>query len=481
MKNVVRSLVRSLLVAALLVCGFFSGCSSSQKKANVPVSVDTKKGDASNLRPYQEKVLPNGLTILYVLDNSLPYVSYSMLFKTGATADPTAYPGLSLFVSEMLDKGTAKRNATEIAESLGRIGADFSTSVTSDYSMVSASSLSMHADRLLSDMVEIVTAPAFSDNEVTRMRKQILAAIQKRVDNPDSFADTAWEDFLYETHPYARPTLGTTRSVEGLKRRSVIQHYIRHYRPNNAILAVTGQITPEIANKVESAFSAWEKRDLAKVTYPAFPSIDKIQIRIVDSPSLGQAQIRMGHKGIQRKNDDFVPLRVSNTILGGAFASRLMDRIRKQLGLTYGINSGFDARLDYGPFEISTFTKTESVGQAIKETLEVLRKYRETGATEEEVSRTKGYLKGMFPTSIETAEKFSFNLLLLRLYGIPDSYLSTYLRQLDSVDVNDVNSMVMKYMDPSNLKILIYGNAKEILPQVQQIGVVEVKKATEFQ
>jgi zinc protease len=472
-----KNLIRSAVVVSLILIG----CSSSQKRANAPVSVDTKKGDASNLRPYQEKVLPNGLKILYVLDNSLPYVSYSMLLKTGAAADPTAFPGLSLFVSEMLDKGTAKRSATEIAESLGRIGADFSTSVTNDYSLVSASSLSMHADRLLTDMVEIVTAPAFSDTEVTRMRKQILAAIQKRVDNPDSFADTAWEDFLYETHPYARPTLGTTRSIEGLKRRSVIQHYIRHYRPNNAILAVTGQITPEIAGKVEAAFGAWEKRDLAPVTYPAFPSIDKIEIRIVDSPGLGQAQIRMGHKGIQRKNEDFVPIRVSNTILGGAFASRLMDRVRKQLGLTYGISSGFDARLDYGPFEISTFTKTETVGQAITETLAVLKDYREKGATAEEVSRTKGYLKGLFPTSIETAEKFSFNLLLLRLYGIPDSYLSTYLRQLDSVGPNDVNSMVMKYMDPSNLKILIYGNAKQILPQVQQIGVVEVKKAAEYQ
>jgi zinc protease len=472
-----KNFIRSLVVVSLLV----AGCSSSQKRTNAPVSVDTKKGDASNLRPYQEKELPNGLKILYVLDNSLPYVSYSMLLKTGSSSDPTAYPGLSLFVSEMLDKGTAKRSATEIAESLGRIGADFSTSVTNDYSMVSASSLSMHADRLLTDMVEIVTAPAFSDTEVTRMRKQILAAIQKRVDNPDSFADTAWEDFLYETHPYARPTLGTSRSVAGLKRRSVIQHYIRHYRPNNAILAVTGQITPEIAQKVEAAFGSWEKRELTPITYPAFPSIDKIEIRVVDSPGLGQAQIRMGHKGIQRKNEDFVPLRVANTILGGAFASRLMDRVRKKLGLTYGISSGFDARLDYGPFEISTFTKTETVGQAIKETLEVLKEYREKGATAEEVSRTKGYLKGLFPTSIETAEKFSFNLLLLRLYGIPDSYLSTYLRQLDSVDANDVNSMVMKYMDPSNLKIFIYGNAKEILPQVQEIGVVEVKKAAEFQ
>ena len=472
-----KTLIQAIVVTSLVL----TGCSSSSKRDKPAPIADTKKGDASSLRPYQEKVLPNGLTILYVQDNSLPYVSYSLLVKTGAAADPLANPGLSLFVSEMLEKGTSKRSATEIAESLGRIGADFSTSVTSDYSMVSASSLSTHAEKLLNDVVEIVTEPAFSESEVVRMRKQILAAIQKRVDNPDAFADTVWEDFLYETHPYARPLTGTTRSVEGLKRRSVIQHYLRTYRPNNSILAVTGQITPELAKKVETAFGTWEKRDIAKVEFPEFPKIDKLEIRLVDNPGLVQAQLRFGHKGIKRKNEDFVALRVMNTILGGAFASRLMDRVRKQLGLTYGISSGFDGRMDFGPFEISTFTKTESVGLTIQETLGVLKLFKETGATEEEVKRAKGYLKGIFPTAIETAEKFAFNLLVLRLYGIPDSYLSDYLSDLDSVSVSDVNNTIKKYLDPANMKILVYGNAKQVLPQLQPLGLVEVKKAAEFQ
>lgn len=464
------------------ICCATSACGSAPQKSRVGDTVFTAPSASGfRLRPYGEKALPNGLKVLYVEDSSLPYVSLSLMLKTGSSSDPAALPGLSFFVAEMLDKGTAKRSALELADELGRIGAEFSTSVISDATIVSGSSLSLHGDRLLSMFTEAVMQPTFSEHEVTRMRKQILAAIEKRVDNADALADLAWEDFLFKSHPYSKPLLGTSRSVQAVKRKNVIQHYLRQYRPNNAILAVTGKLTPELMTKVEQAFGAWEARDVPAVRYPGFPKIEKVQIRLVDNPALVQAQIRMGHKGIKRTNDDFIPLRVMNTILGGAFASRLMSRVRKELGLTYGISSSFDARLDFGPFEISTFTKNESTGQAITETMKVLEKFRAEGATDEEVKRAKGYLKGVFPTAIETAEKFAYNLLMLRLYGIPDTYLTNYLRDIDRVSAGDVNRMIQKYVDPANMKVLVYSSAKAVLPQLQPIGIVEVKKASDFQ
>ncbi len=486
-----RFLLGSAVVtfSALGLIMLSASCSSSPKagEGNRPGGLPTKKtrttsvGDGFRLRAYQEKTLSNGLKILYVEDNPLPYVSFALLVKSGASTDPDGWPGLTLFVAEMLEKGTAKRSATEIADDLGRMGADFSTTVTADYSLVAASSLSPHADQLLSNLVEVASNPAFSAPEVDRMKKQILAAIQKRIDDPDALADAAWDDFLFENHPYAKPLLGTHRSIQGLRRKHVIQHYLRHYRPNNSILAVTGQITPELMQKVETAFAAWEQREVPAVTYPEFPKIEKVEVRLVDNPALSQAQVRVGHKGIRRDNPDFIPLRVANTILGGAFASRLMDRIRKQLGLTYGVDSTFDARVNFGPFEISTFTKSESVGQTIQETLKVLEQFQHAGATDEELKRTKGYLRGVFPAAIETAEKFAQNLLLLRLYGIPDTYLSNYLRDLDRVSLSDINRVIQRYYDPKNLKVLVYGNSNAVLPQLQPLGIVDIKKATEYQ
>lgn len=466
--------------AGLLIAATLASCASSDKGSAGRSSSFSDSKSGYRLIPFEEKTLPNGLRVLFVPDQNLPYVSYSLLIASGSAQDPPNQSGVSSLVAEMLDKGTAKRSAPQIAAELGQMGADFDASASEDYSLVSASGLATHGEQLLNNFVEIVTQPAFSDAEIERVRKQMLARIARRVDNPDSFASYAFDEFLYGSHPYAKAPLGTTKSVTALKKKNIIQHYLRYYRPNNAILAVVGKYTPELAQKIETAFGTWQKRDVPAPEYGPIPAIQGLQIRVVDKPGLVQSQIRMGQPGIKRQSEDFLTLRVANTILGGAFASRLNSRIRKDLGLTYSIGSSFDARRDVGPFEISTFTKNTTVGQTISETLKLLGEFKAKGVNSEEVDRAKGYLKGIFPTAIETPEKLALNLMLLRFYGIPDSYLTNYLRDIDRLSVSDVNKAIAKHFDDKNMKVLVYTSASEVQAQLQPLGPVEVKKATDF-
>ena len=129
---------------------------------------------------------------------------------------------------------------------------------------------------------------------------------------------------------------------------------------------------------------------------------------------------------------------------------------------------------------MSTFSKNETVGQTIAETLNVIKNFREKGPTADEIERVKGYLKGTFPQAIETGERLAFNLLTLRLYGVPDTYLSSYLQNVDEVSLSDVNKAVQKYFDERNMKV-VYGSAKDILPQLQTLGAVEVKQPAELE
>ena len=442
---------------------------------------DEDSKTAYQLPAFEDKTLPNGLRILFVPDNNLPYISYSLLIKSGSAQEPAEQAGVSTFVAELLDKGTAKRTATQLAQDIGQMAADFDASASEDYSLIGASALATQADPLLDTLVEMVTQPAFNKDEIERVRKQVQAWIERRVDNPEAFSSAAFEDFLFQGHPYARTATGDLKTVKGITKKHVTQHYLRHYRPNNAILAVVGKYTPEQAAKIEQAFSSWQQKDVPADQFGQIQPIQGVQIRLVDKPGLVQAQIRVGNPGIKRQNADFIPLRVANTILGGAFASRLNDRIRKDLGLTYNIGSYFDARQDTGPFEISTFTKNASVGQTLTETLKVLTDFKEKGVTNDEVKMAKGYLKGVFPQAIETKEKLAFNLMLLRFYGIPDTYLTNYLKDVDRLSASDVNKVIKKYVDDKNLKVLVYSSASEVLPQLQPLGNVEVKQASDFQ
>lgn len=469
-------------VLALSCLAFATSCGTAAPKENSAVQV-FKPSSSFKLPSFDEKSLSNGLTVLYIKDESLPYISYSLLIKGGSSTDPADASGLTSFVADILEQGTAKRNATQIADELASIGAEFSASVSSDYSLFGTGALSSDAEPLLNLFSEIITQPSFAAEEVDRSTKRTIAQLKKRVDSPEAFIDLAWEDSLFGAgHPYSKPVSGTVASVEKLRRKNIIQHYLKYFRPNNSILAVVGKVTPEIRQKVETAFGSWEPKKVAAVTLPDVPKVEGTQIVLVNKPGLVQSQIRIGNPGIRRNNPDFLTLRVANTILGGAFSSRLVNRVRRDLGLTYSISSGFDARQGQGAFEISTFTKNQTLGKTIEETMSVVRTFTDKGVSEAEVEQAKGYLAGMFPTSIETAEKLAFNLMVLRVYGISDNYLRDYLSDLSDVSAADVNKAIKKYIDPANVKMVVYSSA-EVAPQLKAIkgANLTIKKASEYQ
>ena len=433
---------------------------------------------AAALRPFTERLLPNGLRILFVEDNALPYATFSLMVRAGSSQDPKSHSGLATMTSELLDQGSSKHTAVEIADALSALGSDFQSKAAEDYTMATVSTLAPYAGTLLDLFAEIVQQPSFAEAEVVRVRTQMLARVQKRLDDPNGFADAAFDEYLYGDHPYGRPQLGTATGVADIKKKNIILFYKRHYRPNNSILSVVGKIGPELREKVEKVFGAWQPQEIAPPTFPVVAPIQGVKIRFVQRAGLQQAQIRIGNVGIRRLDDDYLALRTANVILGGAFASRLVDRVRAKLGLTYSISSVFEPRLAPGPFAISTFTKPGTVGQTLKETLAVLREFCDKGATTEEVDRAKAYLKGLFPMAIETAEKFAQNLMVLRLDGVPDSYLANFMSSMDKMSASDVNRAVAKRMDAKNLKVIVYG-PPESVPQTAGVGDLETRAATE--
>ena len=474
--------ISPLFLPIALSASALLGCSNHPARSAAAATVAThSSASAPSLRAFEEKTLENGLRILYVPDAALPSFSLSLLIESGSDRDPDKESGVTEMVTELLDKGTTKRKAPEIAQDLAQMGADFQANTGNDFVHLNIDGLSMKADKIIDNFSEIVLQPSFSDVEIERMRKQMLARISRRVDNAENFVGIAFDDYVYGSHPYGPPISGTSETLKSIKKKNIIQQYLRFYRPNNAIMSVVGSYTPEQRAKIETAFGAWQKREIPPMQFPKVAQPTGVQIRVVDKPGSVQAQIKMGSIGIKRQDPDFIALRIANTILGGAFSSRLGDRVRIKLGLTYSISSSFDARQDFGPFEISTFTKNTSVAQTISESLGVLGEFRAKGVSEEELSSTKGYLKGIFPAAIETSEKFALNLMLLRLYGVPDSYLTSYLSEVDKVSVKSLNQIIKQHFDEKNIKILVYSSATDVLPQLKTLNSnVEVKKFSEY-
>jgi zinc protease len=458
------------LVVLVLI---FTGCRSVPLPNLLPAS-------GFQLRHFKETTLSNGMKVLLVDDRALPYITYSMMFKVGAAHDPETMPGLSNFVAEMINKGTQKLNAIQIADKFGAIGASYDSDTDYDFTQLNASGLSQYSDELLDIYSSIITEANFSKEEIKRLKLQVLDAIKKSTEEPGSFSSLAYQDYLYLAHPYSRAVMGKRKGISSIEQKHVVRHFRQYYRPNNAILAVVGNYSDDIVDKLEKHFGNWKSKEVPALQFPTLPQIQGHQIRIVDKGDLVQSEIRIGHYGIRRDNPDFQKLRLANTILGGGFASRLMQEVRVRSGLTYGISSGFDARKDSGPFTISTFTRNDKVGETVKKTLQELERFRAQGATDEEVKDAKAFMIGNFPRAIETAEKLANNLMVLRLYNVSDDYLEDFVENVQKISTTEVNAVIKNYLRPENLKILVYANSGSVKEQLKPVGPIEVKSFRDY-
>lgn len=441
------------------------------------VSKSTKKSAGEfQLRPVQEKTLPNGLKVLYITDNSLPRVSYNLLVKSGSAQDPKGSEGLTALTVSLLEQGSRKRPALRIADDFAQLGSSFSDMASNDYVLLATTGLSQFRSELLELFADVIFNPVFAKNEIERKRSQVVAELTQLVDRPSDYAGLLFDKELFGSHPYAHPISGNIPAVKKITREQIVEYYQRTFLPENSILAIAGNFDEAFKAKIEETFSKWNGKAPQMADVPVPQAHAKRDYKLYTKSGLQQTQIRIGQLAIPRNDPDFLKLRLANVVLGGAFASRLNQKVRDDLGLTYSISSGFDARLKTGSFEISTFARNEKVADAIKATLQVIEEFRQKGITEDELKASKALLVGQFPAAIETVDRLAFNLLALRVYGVPDTYLTDFFSNVNSITLKEVNQAIEKHVKPEQMKVVVFADETAVQKQLKEMAPFSVEK-----
>lgn len=402
---------------------------------------------------------PNGMTVLVLEQHFLPIVEIHALIKVGSAQDPPEKAGVANLVAGLLDEGTATRSSKQLAEQIDFVGGSLDVQADEDFTTASARVLKKDIDVGFTLLADILQHPTFPKQEFERVRSQIIGEITSDNDDPGHVAMKAFNQLVFQNHPYRWPVNGTEDTLGKITSSDVQTFYAKEYLPNQVILAIVGDISVEQATTlVQTHFGSWKKGVVQPRTVKRPAVIDRKIVQLIEK-DLTQSTIVIGHPGISRTNPDFYAVTVMNHVLGaGGFSSRLMDAIRDKQGLAYGITSHYDARLMPGSFWINLQTRTEATNQAINGVLAEMRTIREAPVSDQELADAKAFLMGSFPLRLDSTAKLAKVLAQVEFFGLGFDYFTQYPKWIDRVTKEDVQRVAKQYLDPQRYALVVVGN-----------------------
>mgnify|MGYP000070726894 CR=1 FL=1 len=423
---------------------------------------------------FASRTLPNGLQVVVIEHREQPVVSLRLLVRAGAEQDPPDRPGLASLTAALLDQGTKTRSAMEIAETIEAVGGQISTGASWHHSFAVISVLRPAVDVAFEILADMVRNPAFKEEEIERQRQQLLSSLRVQMNDPGYLASAAIERVIFGGHPYGHPPEGTLDSIPRVKRDDLVAFHQAVYHPNNALLAIAGDITAaEAFAKAEKYFGDWPRGEVrAAVIPPPAPTRGR-KLIIIDKPDAVQTEIRLGRVGIARRDPDYFALQVLNAILASASGSRLWDVLRRERGLTYGVSGRLEARQQPGSVTISTFTRTETTRETLELVLRELERIARERVREEELQKAKSFLAGVFQLRLETPDSLATIVLDALNYGFDYAYLNTYRERILAVTAEQVQEVARKYYRTEDLVIVLVGNASAFERAVASVAPVE--------
>lgn len=483
-----RSILLFCLVLASVGCGSKSPAPQSPPKVversrprpqpkpreNPPASAAAKD---VNFPAIQRTNLDNGLEVNVVELDSLPLVYLRLVIRSGGATDPKGMPGVAGLTADMLKEGTRRLTSAKLAEAIEFYGAELNVGHDADHMYLSIQTLSQHADALLALLAEIVTQPAFRQEELAKLTRREQARLDLQNQDPYYLASKQLHRVLYQEHPYAQ--IDTTSEVlKKVTRKDLIDWHAKNVLANNAFLVVVGKVKAQSFNaQAQKAFSKWRKGEVQKQSVSMPKYSQSRQIFIVDRPTSVQSVILWGNLALHRGHPDYIPLVVANQVLGGSAASRLFMDLREKRSLTYGAYSRIEVREATAPFRASAAVRTEVTAQALEAFEEHLTRIRQSAPPREELANAHQYLSDSFPLKIETAGSIAGLVAELRLYGLPDGYWDDYRSRIRKTTAEEALKAAKSYIKPDQSVIVVVGNAGEIGESLRRFGPVTVVDA----
>lgn len=427
--------------------------------------------------PYEIRTLKNGLQVIVVLHHEQPAVSLRLIVRAGGALDPKDKPGVASLAATLLDQGTTTRTAQEIANAVDSVGGALGTGAGTDLSYINAVFMKDSFETALKLVADLARNPAYRPEEIERQRQQMLSALQVSYDDPDYVASTVFDRLVYGFHPYGKPDSGTPESIARITREDLAAFHHAYFAPNNAILAIVGDLTADEAfAAAERIFDDWPRNDGVQVLTPVDPPPPTRRVIVVDRPGAVQTEIRVGHVALPRKHPDYMAMDLASKILGGEGSNRLHRVLRSERGLTYGASAEFETLKFAGDLVAETDTRSEATGQVLRLIVDEFWKLQRERVGEGELRGAQDYLAGSFPLTIETPSAIALQVLNAVFFGLDLHELQTFRERVNAVSPDDIQRVARAYLKPDRLSIVLVGDASKFISQLPAAGFPQFER-----
>ena len=405
----------------------------------------------------QRVVSPTGIEAWLIEDKTVPLISVSFAFEgAGAAADDDQRSGLANLLSGMLDEGAGEYESQRFQQALSDHSISLSFSAGRDHFTGALKVLNRDRERAFDLLALALTQPRFDAEPLGRIRRQILTGLARADQDPNTLAYRAFFKAAFPDHPYGRIKNGTPETVNAVSVPDLRRFMATAFARSNLKIGVAGDIRPEtLGLLLDRGFAALPARAALKNIPSATVAASGVQV--VDKP-IRQAQVIMGHSGIERSDKDFYAAYVANYILGGGgFASRLTENLREKRGLAYSVYS-YLIDLQHAPLVLGGVgTDNDRVGESIALMRSEWRRMAENGVSRRELDAAKRYLTGSFPLRFTGSDQMAGSVLNMQLDKLDIDFLEKRNSYVQAVTQEDVTRAAKRLFQPDALFIVVVG------------------------
>ena len=406
----------------------------------------------------------NGLRLILVENKKLPVVTGQIFVDHGMHIELKA--GIGFITGEMLMRGAAGLTKYQLDEKLDY----YAARVQSDSHGLNFQCLSKYIEPIMELCSKILLYPNFPEQELNKVKTQQHSSLLAMKEDPAALLSNLKRKVNYgKDHQYGN--VMTEDDLNSISRNDLLDYHKKWFLPNISYLVIEGDIdVSQVKRLYHKYLSQWALGEFVRETVDKRSHPRKRSAYIIHKEQAVQTAINITYPvSYCHQSPVRLECKLMNEIFGGYFSSRLNLNLREQKGYTYGIRSLLSPDRFIGNLSIKTNVGTDITADALQEIFNEMHILKTNLVPEEELQLAKNVMIGSFSLSLEDPKvKGQFALNIAR-FGLDEDYYLNYISHIEMITSEDIFKQAIEYLLPEHSNILLVGDRKKLLPQLEKI------------